>query len=179
MTGPPAKTLPEAKFLRACVSYSPKTGLLHWKRRPKTHFVDSHAWANWNNQHAGKQAFGGRLNRGYLRGKIDGVSYLAHRIIWKIQTDAEPKFIDHINGDRSDNRWINLRDVTAAENGRNRLIKPDSKNPYPGVRKDKRGWSVTIGRTKHVGTFYSEGEAIEARKAAEADLGYISRSKNG
>lgn len=51
---------------------------------------------------------------------IDGRGYKAHRLMWLLCTGAWPEFVvDHINGDRHDNRLANLRDVPHAENQRN------------------------------------------------------------
>lgn len=73
----------------------------------------------WNNTFAGKRAFTARHERGYLRGLINGRQYRAHRIIYKMCHDTEPAFIDHINGDTGDNRLVNLRSVSHAENMQN------------------------------------------------------------
>lgn len=58
--------------------------------------------------------------------KVDGFSYLTHRVVWLLETGSFPKdglCIDHINGDPSDNRFENLRVVTYMENSHNRDIR--------------------------------------------------------
>lgn len=57
--------------------------------------------------------------------KVDGTSYLTHRVIWLLETGSFPEdglCVDHINGDPSDNRFENLRAVTYMENSHNRDI---------------------------------------------------------
>lgn len=63
---------------------------------------------------------GSRGQSGYIRIHLNGKSYAAHRLAWKIMMGRDPEgVIDHINGIRDDNRIENLRDVTVAENSRN------------------------------------------------------------
>lgn len=60
---------------------------------------------------------GGFHGKGYLKIALDGVTYLAHRLAWLYVTGDWPfDVIDHINGDKKDNRIANLRAVTASEN---------------------------------------------------------------
>jgi len=68
----------------------------------------------------------------------NGSRHLAHRLAWLYMAGAWPSgVIDHMNGDPSDNRWSNLRDVTQAENNANRRkVRTDAGegHAYPGVR---------------------------------------------
>ena len=67
-----------------------------------------------------KEAFTSLNNGGYLEGKILGKYYKAHRVIWLWMTGEWPKEqVDHINHDRTDNRWCNLREASRLENYRN------------------------------------------------------------
>ena len=71
------------------------------------------------NVYAGKP-FGGMRNSGYYRGKIAGVSYLAHRIVYFLCTGEQPQYIDHIDGTRDNNRIENLRSTNHTHNAQNR-----------------------------------------------------------
>jgi HNH endonuclease/AP2 domain len=85
--------------------------------------------------------------------------------------------IDHINGDRDDNRWINLRQVTASVNMKNLPLPRTNKSGTPGVIWHKRDekWQASIKvdrRTVHLGYFESKQDAIAARKVAERQYGF-------
>ena len=66
-------------------------------------------------------AIAGWINAaGYRMVRIEGRSVLAHRAIWLLVTGDWPKGeIDHIDGDRANNRWANLRDVPPQVNKQN------------------------------------------------------------
>lgn len=88
--------------------------------------------------------------------------------------------IDHINKDKQDNRINNLRDVTTAENQRNRKLMVTNKSGACGVHKlNKRYsalvWSAVIMVDKkqiYLGSFRTKEQAIKARKAAERKHGF-------
>lgn len=155
--------LPDQEYLNDRLEYAPRTGLLLWR-----HSEDMPA--NWNARYAGTQALANSVN-GYLRGKIDGKAYSAHRVIWKMVHGYDPEEIDHINGDRSDNRWANLREVSHAENCflRKRTIVSS------GIqwRKDKSCWRAAIwagGKRFGLGHHKCWGQALKARIQAEQEL---------
>ena len=65
---------------------------------------------------------------------FNGNSYLAHRIAWVLKTKKNPELdIDHINGDKWDNRWSNLRVATTSQNCQNKPIHTKSKSGVKGV----------------------------------------------
>lgn len=112
----------------------------------------------WRVDRTGKARVGARAgtlqNNGAASIGIDGKVYLAHRLAW-LWTHGEwpASGIDHINGDRSDNRLDNLRSATPMQNGANRCLDRRNKSGYRGVswHKDKQMWLAQItvaGRVK-------------------------------
>lgn len=115
--------------------------------------------------------------RGYLGVRVMGKCYYAHRIIFLLKTGRFPEFVDHINGDRSDNRWSNLREVDKTTNGMNMRRPAHNSSGVIGVfwNSGKGKWTARIKlrqQSKHLGHFDDFAEAVAARKQAEADLGF-------
>lgn len=164
--------------LPVMLTYDPETGVLTWKTLPVRLFKNTQYQRAWNTNFAGKQAFVTLHNAGYLKSTIRGKGYLAHRVIWALQTGAWPKGeIDHINGNRADNRWCNLRVVTRQENMRNQARSSRNKTGVIGifwVAENKRWRAYISGAdgSRILGHFRTKSEAIAARKAAEERLGY-------
>lgn len=179
------KSLPSPKELSKLLRYEPDTGLLFWRERTPDMFEGGKYPAErvahcWNAKYAGQMAFKFKSKSGYLQGSIFDKTYLAHRIVWVVGAGEWPKDqIDHINHDRSDNRWINLRQATSQENHRNRSLSSNNRSGFCGVRFYKQigKWHTQIridGLNKHLGFFDNKTDAITARKAANKKYGYHS-----
>lgn len=102
---------------------------------------------------------------GYAGAKIGGRLVLLHRYILDAPVGA---LVDHINGNRLDNRRANLRFVNRQQHARNSGRRANC--TYKGIaRSGKQRWSAAItldGRTTHLGTFGSPEEAALAYDAA-------------
>lgn len=171
------KALPAQDVLHQLLSYDPETGKFTWLPRSVDGFATLRAGRLWNTIHAGAPAFTGIHPNGYAEGRINGVRFKAHRVAWKYFYGSEPGEIDHINGDRADNRIANLREVERVDNTRNRAQYANSKTGVPGVvwHKPSGKWLAKIGlnyKTIHLGTFDEFHEAVAARKAAELEYGF-------
>jgi len=113
---------------------------------------------------------------GYIIVSVLGQQLRAHRLAYLYMEGYMPKNIDHINGDKTDNIWTNLRDVSASENSRNQPTRITSKFKIMGVSKDKNGWKAYIqDNTNHTKYVYCGPDFFEAcckRKAAERYYNY-------
>jgi hypothetical protein len=171
------KALPDPEFLRKALDYDPETGILTWKDRPRDHFKSQSAYVRWNKLHAGTHAFAHIDTNGYKTGTIGSVRYYAHRIVWTLtQGVIPPGEIDHINGDRSDNRLRNLRLVNRQMNTQNRKLRSDCQHGVHGVEFHvSKKWKATININKkrvYLGLYSTFEEAKAARKSAERKYGF-------
>lgn len=137
--------------LHELLSYDPETGVFAWKKRT-------------GRCSAGAIA-GCQDDRGYVVLSIDGKRYYAHRLAWLYSTGKFPsKIIDHINGEKFDNRIKNLRDVNTQTNLQNlkKAMVTNKSTGILGVRKLRGKFlaQITIeGKETHLGTFNSAEDA--------------------
>ena len=91
------------------------------------------------------------MSCGYLRIQIDRKSYLAHRLAFLYMNGAFPLHqVDHINLDRGDTRWANLREATQSDNSSNKRAFSNNKSKLKGVcyHKLTGKWQATIRKNK-------------------------------
>lgn len=156
-------------------------GVLLWKIRDDALFSSSGAASYWNTKFAGRPALTSINHAGYKRGCVLGHHLLAHRVIWAMFSGSWPQdTVDHINGDRLDNRISNLREAESWQNKAN-AGKKTSSNRFIGVR-PVSGCATFIatvghkGKTVYVGSFRDEVEAaIERDKVAKRLKGDFAR----
>ena len=120
-------------------TYDPETGEL--RNRIKRHYRAL----------AGELAGVVHKGHGYIVVKVRQKGYLAHRIVWLMQTGEWPESdIDHKDLDRSNNRWVNLRLALGGGNCQNRAIQCNNTSGVKNVSFDKsrksNPWIVTIGK---------------------------------
>ena len=144
--------------LKAIIHYNPETGV--FTRHTKTPRAKV------------GEIKGSKILGGYLVASIYGERLLLHRIAFLYMTGALPPHdVDHINGVRHDNRWINLRAVNRATNSRNCRVGTNNTSGMIGVRIHRPGtWvaSITVnGKARYLGSFKDFFEAACARKSAE------------
>lgn len=166
------KDLPSIDELRKLLTYDPDTGDLTWLARRDVK-------ASWNTRYAGRPALACVHEDGYRKGRIHRKLVRAHRVAWALHHGRWPNLdLDHINGDRSDNRISNLREVTRSENQRNMRLPSDNRSGVIGVywNTQRQRWVAEIrdtrGKKQHLGAFADLDAAAAARRAAEQAAGY-------
>lgn len=147
------------------LSYDPETGDLRWKN------------CRSNIRQNGALA-GCTRKDGYKVVRLGNTLFLVHRVIWRMMTGEWPgKFIDHIDHDKGNNRWNNLRAADYRENRRNVPAKASNTSGIPGVRRAdaENRWCASIWDDVKQVRLYSGPDFFEAccrRKSAENRLGY-------
>ena len=132
-----------------------KNGELYWKKLT----------SNLSRVKIGSKA--GHLNKsdGYCRIIINNKSYLVHRLIFLYHYGYLPKYIDHIDRNKSNNNIENLRGVTRSQNLMNSKIRKGS-SQYKGVSQHKSNkWQARImhqGKRIYLGLFINEIDAAKA-----------------
>lgn len=152
--------------LRRLLYYDPETGEFRWKVSKRGHVK------------AGDLA-GCLNNYGYLCIKIHGRKYLASRLAYLYMTGSWPENqIDHIDIDRSNDCWSNLRPATRSLNHANKRTLSNSCG-FKGVSRNGKNWRATIcvnQKTIHLGTYITPEEAHSAyMKAAIKHFGEFAR----
>lgn len=156
---------PSYERIKSLLNYDPKTGIFTNKvfRGPR----------------AKKNDITGSLTTfGYKVISVDKVSHYAHRLAWIFMFKRSANiFIDHINGDRTDNRISNLREVTKEMNGKNTKIRKNNTSGCSGVSwvEGSRKWWVRAsvkGERKNFGLYEDLETAIHIRKKIEKYIGY-------
>ena len=139
--------------LQAVLDYDENTGIFTWKV------------AAARSVKAGDEA-GGINNTGYRRIRIEGKRYQAHRLAWLYMTGSFPiNHIDHIYGNKLDNRIANLRDVPTRENQQNTKNHRNGKLVGCSWNKQHKKWHAQIGingKNKHLGYYETELDAHNA-----------------
>ena len=156
----------------ACFSYDPVTGIFTHKARPSGVCSSSRIDNMVRTKFAGRQA--GRKSHGYVTLRIRNVDMRAHRFVWWLTHGEWPQgILDHINGDRSDNRPENLRLADESMNRMNMRLRSDNASGAHGVffAPSKNRWLAQIcvrGKRKQLGSFGTFEEAFAARSAEQA-----------
>lgn len=156
--------LPDLEILHSILDYDKTTGVFMWKlSRSRT-------------AKAGMTA-GCLSSCGYMQIMINRKKYMLHRIAWYMSTGTDPVDfeLDHINGDKTDNRIENLRKATRADNNRNQPKRKNNTSGYKGVSWNKKygKWVAYIGidwKRRHLGYFETAEAAHAAYSAAANEL---------
>lgn len=162
--------IPEVEYVRLKLDYDPETGILRW--RHNRHSLDGKA-----------NIAGCVVTGGYRMIGFGGKRYMEHRIVWLHVYGEWPgdRDIDHINGDRCDNRIANLRLADRSHNNANRGVDVRNMIGLKGVERTNSKWRARIhkgGRRFELGV-YSTPEAANAayEEAAVRLYGAFGRAK--
>lgn len=115
---------------------------------------------------------------GYYQLNILGRPYTLHRLIFLYMTGSFPKEdVDHIDGNRLNNKWNNLREVSRGKNLKNIGLRSTNKSGHIGVycRKDTKKYSAYInhkGKKYSLGDFEKYEDAVKVRLKAEIEFGF-------
>lgn len=109
-----------ARNIKEWIYYNPDTGNLRWLQSPR-YEIPVGALVGWKDR------------KGYIRFKFDGENYSAHREIFNLMGLPVPDQVDHKNGTRSDNRWVNLRPATGQLNAYNKKRQTNNTLGVKGV----------------------------------------------
>lgn len=144
-------------------SYDSETGILSHARHKSGQHGGSLECSNWLNQ------------AGYKMVRIKRKRFFQHRVImWVVNGEWPTLQVDHINGNKQDNRLVNLRLVTHNDQVKNQGIQARNKTGIPGVWwcRTKKRYQVWIGR--HYKKWYYKDffEACCKRKQLENDREY-------
>ncbi len=157
------RLLPSPQLLWELFAYKPLTGELVWLKAPS------------NRVRVGTPT-GSTHMQGYVSTRVNGTSYLTHRLVWAWLHNQDPKNfqVDHIDGNRVNNTWQNLRLATAAQNSFNSKTRKHNTTGVKGVRLLPSGrFQVRIrkaGVTYMLGTFATAEQAADAYEKAAVQL---------
>lgn len=135
--------------MKEWLDYDPATGFFSWKKYRRNITVGEAAGCH-------------DKSTGYIVIGFSGKLYYAHRLALLFATGEEPRIVDHINGDKTDNRLANLRPATSSQNLTNSKGRKVS-SAFKGVgwHKQRGRWRAFIAN-KSLGLFDSEIEAARA-----------------
>lgn len=157
------RLLPSAELLWELFEYKPLAGELVWRKAPS------------NRVRVGSTTGSTHL-QGYVSTRLNGTSYLTHRLVWLWLHGEDPKNfqVDHIDGNRLNNTWGNLRLATASQNAFNSKTRKHNTSQVKGVRLMPNGrFQARIrkaGVTHHLGTFATAEQAALAYEKAAMQL---------
>ena len=148
----------DQELIKTMLDYNPVSGVLTWKK-------------------SNKEAGFVHKKTMYRHIKIKSTTFQAHRIAWCYVNGDTSMSIDHINGDKSDNRIENLRVVTDLDNQKNQKKYSTNKSGVTGVHwhSASKKWraAITVNRKQIIiGYFDCKEDAAIARKKSSIENGF-------
>lgn len=148
-------------------------GLLYWRsNRCVSEFSSVAEYKRFMTRHAGKMAGHVEVKDGieYQRVVVNNRKYLAHQIVWFMETGEWAESLDHKDGNGLNNNPSNLRRCTPAINAKNRRMGRNNTSGCTGVywRNDRKRWAAAVGyngRRISLGNYDDFDDAVAAREA--------------
>ena len=161
-------------YLKERLSYDPSTGVFTWNRCEKMSNKYNSRFAGKATRHVYQRKDGYKM----VRIRMDGKEYAASRLAWLYMTGSWPtEHIDHIDHDTTNNRFANLREVSHAENQKNKTMLATNTSGITGVSwyKALGKWYAYIGASGervNGGYFKEFDDAVARRKELEIQYGF-------
>lgn len=144
----------EIAALKAAIDYCPETGALTWRIGRR------------GTGGAGSSAGGVNKALGYVQLRFKDRLYYGHRVAFALMTGRWPLLVDHINGNRQDNRWGNLRESNKRHNQENRRVaSKGNRTQRLGVAPNHGRFMARLmvgGKGIYLGTFDTPDQAHQA-----------------
>lgn len=163
------------EVLKELLHYNPDSGVFTWKFRDRKWFSCEQAYKAWNAKYPITRAgsIGVRMGKRYCVIRVLSKAEFAHRLAHLYVNGGYPSDeVDHINGDGTDNRRCNFREVNHRDNHLNQKLHSNNTSGCSGVHwcKRTRRWKSVIRvnyRKIYLGVFIDKFDAICVRKSAE------------
>lgn len=159
------------EILKEYLFYDPITGYFTWIKQSARNIFPGFRAGTLQQTVWGKT---------YIKIKLLHVQYFSHRLAFIYMTGLDTDLqVDHINGDGTDNRWVNLRLVTHQDNGKNQKKHSNNTSGISGINFDRywNKWLVRISinqKVKNLGYYDNLFDAACVRKSAELKHSYHS-----
>lgn len=157
------------EYLKSIIHYDPETGLFSWLQSTSFRIKIG-------------DIAGSKTIHNYLVIRINGKIYYAHRLAFLYVTGEWPeKHVDHIDLNRTNNKWLNIRPSTVSENHGNMNKHIDNTSGHKGVwfNKLRNTWNAQImvkGKRYNLGVYENKEDAAKAyEEAAIKYFGEFSR----